>query len=197
MEYQKEFSNIVGLVSYKELEMLMQLAEGVPNYGKIVEIGSYMGKSTIALANSVNQTVDIDAIDLFPDETIFLPNIGNPTEKGWPENNKVYYQRQEFIKNTSTYPNIKMIVAGSSRELNYPLIPHIDLLFLDASHRNPSDLEYIQYFMPRMKPNCIICGHDYGESFPDVVANVRMLENYYSQTVSLVDTFWWIKVING
>lgn len=43
-------ANVEGFISYEELELLHSLAASVPAGSKIVEIGAYRGRSTIALA---------------------------------------------------------------------------------------------------------------------------------------------------
>lgn len=178
-------------MSRLELITLGQLATSVPDSGRIVEIGSYMGKSTCQLARHALPTVGIDAIDLFPEETVFMP----PSHwRGYPENNRVYRQRDLFIQNTSAYPNIRMIVASSSRELGYSLEPQIDLLFLDAEHSNPSDRDYLEYFMPRMRVGGILSGHDFDPNFPDVIANVNWLEQYYGTRATIIESLWWLQV---
>lgn len=187
-----EFYDIVGLITEQEWLTLTYLAEQVKENGKIIEIGSYMGKSTVGLAKGAHTTVSIDAIDLFPEETTFLPN--DTYVPGFPKHDVTYKQRLEFIKNTKKYPNIRMIIADNASQLDYKLEPHIDLLFLDANHRNPIDLDYLKYFIPRMKVGGIISGHDFISNFPDVISNVKMLENYYSTKATIIETLWYVKV---
>jgi hypothetical protein len=49
---------------------------------------------------------------------------------------------------------------------------------------NPRDWENITYFSQFLKPNGMICGHDYYYPFPDVIENVKRLENLYNTKAS-------------
>ena len=75
----------------------------------------------------------------------------------------------------------------------------IDLFFLDASHTNPSDWEILEYFIPFIKTNGIICGHDYDENqFPDVVENLKKLELLFNTKVVLFkNSSIWMIYKNG
>ena len=74
----------------------------------------------------------------------------------------------------------------------------IDVFFLDAAHTNPSDWENITYFSQFLKPNSMICGHDYIPQFPDVVENVRRLEKKYNTKVKTYEqTSLWSIAVTG
>lgn len=150
-------TTIFGFMAPQELMQLSVWAKAVPPGGVIVEVGSYLGLSASAWADA-DPSVKIYCIDTFSD-------------------------LEGFIKNTSKYPNVIPLKGDSPNNIQYPG-DLIDIFFLDASHTNPSDLEYIEYFLPLIKPGGLLCGHDYGDMrYPDIMTNIKMLEERLNQKV--------------
>lgn len=63
--------------------------------------------------------------------------------------------------------------------------PLVDIFFLDGMHSNPEDINAINFMMRYLKPGSILCGHDYADSAPDVIANTKELEKRLNQKVTL------------
>lgn len=152
--------DIPGWMMEVELREIERLAAQVPANGLIVEIGSYYGRSTYAWAKSCDPSVKVLAIDQFFEKD----------------------QRKQFDLYTAGIENIEVIHGVMPQDNVYP--GHmIDLLFIDTTHKNPNDMDIIQYFLPFIKPGGILSGHDYYETFPDVITNVRILEERFNQQV--------------
>lgn len=162
--------NIPGHMLQEELEQIEYLASLVPENGNIVEIGSLFGRSAVAWAKSCHPSVNVYCVDLFHNVMV------NPSVS--------FYE--DFIKNTQDMPNIIPIRAFSPYAFETKL-PDVkfDLVFLDAIHTNPSDIDNIRYFLPKIKSGGILCGHDYDFGWPDVVQNVRELEKELGVAVQL------------
>lgn len=143
-----------------ELQEIERLASEVPANGLIVEVGCLYGRSTYAWAKSCDPSVKVLVIDPFYEE----------------------HQRDKFDANTAGIENIEVLFGKVPDKMIYPGYL-IDLLFIDATHHNPNDLEIIEYFLPFIKKGGIISGHDYFVDYPDVVANVRLLEERLNQKV--------------
>jgi len=151
-------TSILGFMAPRELLQISEWAKMVPADGVIVEVGSYLGLSASAWAEA-DSSVKVYCIDKFDDLA-------------------------GFIKNTSNYPNVIPLRGDSPNNVDYPG-DLIDIFFLDASHTNPSDLEYIEYFLPLIKPGGLFCGHDYGDSrYPDIMTNIKLLEDMLGQKVT-------------
>lgn len=144
-----------------ELQEIERLASEVPANGLIVEVGCLYGRSTYAWAKSCHPSVKVLAIDAFYEEG----------------------QRAKFDANIAGIENINVIHGAIPYDNVYPDY-EIDLLFIDATHYNPNDLDIIEYFFPFMKQGGILCGHDYHETHSDVVSNVRFLEDRLKQKVT-------------
>jgi predicted O-methyltransferase YrrM len=59
----------------------------------------------------------------------------------------------------------------------------VDMVFIDADHSHPAPLNDIQAWLPKLKPDGLLCGHDAG--FRGVK---RALEQYPHEIV--VDGIW-------
>lgn len=165
--------DIPGWMTEPELQDIERLAAQVPANGLIVEVGCLYGRSTYAWAKSCDPSVKVIVIDPFYGEG----------------------QREKFDANTAGIENIEVIHGIAPRNMIYP--GHmIDLIFIDATHFNPSDMNIIEYFLPFIKPGGILSGHDYYETFPDVITNVRILEERFNAPVMCTPgtTIWSFKV---
>jgi hypothetical protein len=174
-------NQVLGWLSHSEQHIISLLAKKVQPLGVIVELGSFLGKSSVAWADNADKTVTIYCIDVFPRN--WKSNTSAYYKNETPEPNIEYDTLTEFIKNTSKYPNIKMIQGFSpnrfdqQNKLLFDSITGIDLFFLDAYHRNPNDWDNIIHFLPKINSKGIICGHDYNhKDYPDVKTNVERLE---------------------
>ena len=166
---------ILGWMSKQDLKALKLIAQSVPENGTIVEVGSYMGKSAVTFAQNA-PTSNIYCIDLFEEEKIVNHRYSDELckEHDLPLNG-TYNTYKLFKENTKDYSNIHMIRGYSPDEIQFD--DFIDLFFLDASHKNPNDVENINYFLRFMKDKSVIAGHDYDpHRYPDVVENVHSLE---------------------
>lgn len=144
-----------------ELQEIERLAAEVPFNGLIVEVGCLYGRSTYAWAKSCDPSVKVLVIDPF-------------YEQG---------QRKKFDENTAGIENIEVIDGKAPDKMIYP--GHmIDLIFIDATHYNPNDMDIIEYFLPFIKSGGILSGHDYYDTYLDVTTNVRILEERFNQKVT-------------
>lgn len=182
-------NNIIGWFAVGDCHALSILAKQVPENGIIVEVGSLFGKSSVSLAENAHPSVKIYCIDLF-NESLVPNNNCEYNNTDFPIYKKTYNAAVEFKKNTATFSNIIMIKGSSPQcftdDTEIAQLRNIDLFFLDASHFNPNDWENIEFFLPRIKRNGIISGHDFYENklFPDVNENVEKLEKQFQQTVT-------------
>ena len=154
--------NIDGFMEEFELIQLAKWAEEVPKDGIIVEVGSYKGRSSYAWAKSCDPSVTVYCCDRFDDS------------------------EDEFKLNTKDIPNIIPIKGNIPYDMGGWIPRPIDVFFLDGAHKNPEDIDAINYFLPLIKKGGIICGHDYypiERHTPDIINNVRMLEERLNQPV--------------
>lgn len=174
--------NIPGWLTVDELTVIEKLATQVPKSGVIVEIGSLMGRSSYCWATSCDPSVKVYCVDIFYEH--YKVNHQVPKEicdkNNFPLSDHVYNTRLEFQNHTRHLSNVIQI-TGHSPDISLPGDP-LDLLFLDASHSNPNDWDNIEFFLPMIKPNGIISGHDC--DLPDVRHNISRLETMLHKSVT-------------
>ena len=190
--------DVPGLSTTKDIDIIYECARTVPENGIIVEIGSLFGRTAVAFSEGAHSSVKIYCIDYFNEHThLSPPSQGQgATNNDFWQPNKVYNKEEEFTKFTKDYKNIIPLKLKQNLKV-YPYDKEsIDLLFLDCAHKNPDDLMNILYFKKFLKPNALICGHDYDETYPDVIHNVKILEKLYKTTVTLYhrSSIWTIRI---
>ncbi len=135
-------NNTDGWMTYAELKWLAKKAK---KHHTIVEIGSYHGRSTRAMAD--NSQAKIYAVDDFlgpRDKTITpLPHL------------------ELFIGNMNDHVQsgkVQIVVANTN---DLPELPRPDMVFIDGSHQYNDVVHDINYWKERILPGGLICGHDY------------------------------------
>jgi hypothetical protein len=180
-------NQIRGWMSIGELRAIESWATEVPANGSIVEIGSYMGRSTFCWASSCLPSVSVYAVDVwagepsthnFPSDVVKQHDFPLPTDV-----NTI----TTFLENVRGLDNIIPV------HVPHTPIPDINpnIVFIDSTHKNPLEWDYIEHWLPKIVPGGIICGHDNFGDFPDVEENVRRLERILNQRVeSPAGTLW-------
>lgn len=152
-----------------DLTSIKVIAEQLKPNSVIVELGSLYGRSSACWATYCDPSIKIYCIDSFT----------------YP------YSYEVFTENLKEHKNVIPIkTTKSPYTLNFTE-SEIDLFFLDGEHSNPNDIDNINYFRKLMKPGSIICGHDYSKNFPDVIENVKFLEQEYNTTALLSPSSIW------
>lgn len=178
--------SIIGHMFESELKIIEAWAQSVPKNGVVVEVGSFFGRSAVCWAMSADPSVKIHCGDIFVDQfttgSTPVPKFGRLA--GHPLPSTTYYQWNDFKENVKDFPNIIPMRGMCPQGISYSG-EAIDIFFLDAAHTNPSDWENITYFSQFLKPNGMICGHDYSHSFPEVIDNVKRLEDLYKTKATI------------
>jgi predicted O-methyltransferase YrrM len=188
---------ITGLTSKKDLDIVYEWAAKVPENGTIIEIGAFLGRTAVALAEGAPPSATIYSIDYFTSYKLMsapMAQNANGPDAWHPE--KIYNTEEELIKNTKDYKNIIPLKLDQHLKV-YPYNKEpIDLLFLDGRHQNPDDMINLLYFRKFLKPNALICGHDYHPDFPDVISNTIELEKMYKTMTTLYQhsCMWSIRI---
>ena len=104
--------DIPGFMSIRDLEVLEHLAQEVPEKGVIVEVGSFMGRSSWALAKSCENSVQVYCVDPWPTYTLSEEDLESMA--GYKEGMKLEFST--FQKNVQDCSNITAI-EGCSTEI--------------------------------------------------------------------------------
>ena len=146
--------SIEGYTKESELELLLRLAESMPAGAVVVEVGSFRGRSTVAIAEGLRSVAGarLIAVDTF---------AGDP---GWTEIADVSEARRLFDRNTSEIDFLDVIQAESVRAAAQVADGSIDWVFIDALHDYRSVRADIRAWAPKVRPGGLISGHDYGRA---------------------------------
>jgi predicted O-methyltransferase YrrM len=172
-------TQVLGWMSHTELAWL---AEQASKRSQVVEIGSYLGRSTRALAdNSCGRVYAIDTwrnADVHPYMRVppfmlgedwcwnaFLRNVGD-----------LIPDRLEVRRRQSAQAALEF--AGEGRTF--------DLIFIDGAHDYQSVKEDIQAWRPLLKDGGLLCGHDFIAKHMGVVEAVREEVKEFE----VMDTIW-------
>lgn len=125
-------------------EALIWLAEQARRRTRIVEIGSYKGRSTKALCDNTQGTVL--AIDDFagPRDVVGQQNVLG-----------------DFLGNLGDHFGVTLMVDLGSHEGAAARHPEtFDMVFIDGDHEYESVRRDISQWLPKIEPGGIICGDD-------------------------------------
>lgn len=164
---------VEGWMSYSELTYLACTAEKSP---MILEIGSWLGRSTCALA--ANTTGTVWAVDTWE----------GTAEQGFTVDKEQLFS--EFLHNTSGLP-IVPVMQHSRLAVRQLSRLRFDMIFIDAAHDYESVKSDISTYFPLLRRGGIICGHDHHNNWPGVKQAVGELLPVYK----VIDTIWTSEVL--
>lgn len=162
MPLSNDVYSIEGFLSAAEAELLYRLATEVSPNGRIVEIGSYRGKSTVCLGLGAKWAgAQVWAIDPHNDY-----QVNESTHYGMENHaallaNLVKFEVADTVR----------VVALASIDVweQWPTRGQaIDLLWIDGLHDYDSVSDDLTYWMQYCTPVARIAVHDHSEHFPDV-----------------------------
>ena len=118
---------------------------------RIIEIGSYVGESTMIFADRFKEVVSVDPYindyDLEDAACLFAPF------------DKVY---EQFVRNTLPISNIKSIRETSKNAFSILKDQQWDMVYIDGLHTLEGVSYDIEHYKTIIKPGGFVCGHDYG-----------------------------------
>ena len=150
------------------------LAEQAIRHSRIVEIGSYLGRSTRALLDNTRGFV------------VAVDDWHGPREIEIPNRHTLY---ERFLANTRDCRNL-VIVKADHRELPEPEFAP-DFVFLDGAHEYEAVKQDIQTWLPRIAAGGMLCGHDYNwcngvnQAVDELLPNSQVAPN---------TSIWWVNI---
>ena len=148
-----------------------------------LEIGVWHGSSSVSALykNKINEGVFIDNWSLFQgNKDIFYENI----KKFNSENSKIN------------------VIEGDCFSVDLKTLPEFDIYLYDGAHEYENQYKAIEYFLPKLKNNCIVLIDDWNwdevkngtlQAFTDLNVNIKY--NYQIRTPQphneLGKTNWW------
>jgi predicted O-methyltransferase YrrM len=154
---------IEGFTKASELAALAEIAAGMPDGATVVEIGSWKGRSTVAIASALPPGATLRAVDTFG---------GDPA---WDRFGEIDQQSVlgEFRRSTAAFANVSATVGRSVETARTIADGTLDWVFIDALHDFRNVLRDIRAWAPKLRPGGLLSGHDYGRA--GVTDAVRVL----------------------
>jgi len=137
----------------------LELLDATPEGGVFVELGCYKGKSTSFIGVEIHkQKRDINffAVDSFQGATNSTDENEVKAYVGISDIEQTYLESIAPIGN-----KIQTIKSLSHEAANLFDDNSVDCLFIDAGHSYEAVKADIEAWLPKMKPNGIMAGHDY------------------------------------
>jgi hypothetical protein len=181
------FNNIMQFIklrqSYNLTNGLLDLIEYINKYSdtkkmSLVEIGSYLGESTVIFAQNF---AGVSSIDPFLGNYDVDDFIGS---RGDDEFNLFY---EKFKENISNYTNISHFKMRSD---DFKSESKFDVVYIDGEHTPDQVRKDIINFLPMIKIGGFISGHDYYEDngfVKDVVNDI------FGKPDMIFQDYSWIK----
>ena len=171
-------AQIDGFMARDELEWLHSQAL---KSDSIIELGSWKGRSTIALLEGCKGSVT--AIDNWQGHD----PASNGVLERLAKDEDVF---STFMENVKGYSNLRVIKADTedaAHNVAYDIQP-ADMVFIDAEHTYDGCKKDIKNWLPKAKK--VIAGHDYCDSWPGVVQAV----NEAFGQVNVAGTIWYKEI---
>jgi len=164
-----QLTKIPGMVGHgnpDELRLLFSLALACDEDGVIVEIGSWLGRSSafLGLGSYLSSRCPVFCVDHFQ---------GNPGKEdlffGPLDVGLTMYE--QFLANISRAGLTGLVtpLRGDSREIGRSFQGKITLLFIDACHEYEAVRADFEIWSAHVSPRGFVCFDDYHPSFPGVV----------------------------
>ena len=159
--------DVEGWLTEAQAQRLDRCARAVPRRGRIVEIGSFRGRSTIVLARAAPSDTEIVAIDPHlgsdrgPQEIAAQPELGEQ-------------DTQTFHANLERHGVLDRVTHVRMLSSDAPLPESIDLLYVDGAHRLRPARDDIVRWGARVRDGGTMLVHD---SFSSIGVTLALLSS--------------------
>lgn len=184
-----DLTRALAIDGWMHPDELRWLAEHAQRARRIIEVGSFQGRSTRALADHCTGVVY--AVDTWHDYEGDGDCQGQlVAAKGgtWAE------IQQAFTRHLADHlASGRVIPVVSTSQAALPTLTAIgqaDLVFIDGDHRYEACRRDIEGYAPLVRPGGILAGHDYGHrAWPGVQRAV----NEHFPAVQRCRSLWWVQ----
>lgn len=149
---------------------------------KMIEIGSYMGESTMMFGSS-DIFKEIHCIEPFTGQEEF----NQMYNYNWDDVENEFKINTRFFDNIILHRDFSYNVNNNFKDNDY------DFIYVDGAHDYKSVLNDLKMFLPKLKHNGIIGGHDWGDEWDSVKEAV--IRTIGKPDLIFQDTSW-LKIIN-
>lgn len=159
------YRTISGWMDYGDV--YRDIAVKLPVGGTFVELGVYQGRSLCYMAEYlqyIGKTALLFGYDIFDSSRYALGSDRLPSgisSSDWA--NTIEREIREFWTGS-----VAVVSSCSDDAARFHKDASVDAIFVDASHQEDAVFRDITSWLPKLKPNGIIAGHDFSPHFPGV-----------------------------
>jgi predicted O-methyltransferase YrrM len=150
----------------------------------MIEIGSFVGESTVLFAQSFKKVIAID-----PFEADYDPQ--DPTSYLFEFDN-VY---QTYLDRITVYSNIETIIDTSDDAVKELVGKEFDFVYIDGLHTYEGVKTDITNYLPLVKKGGVIGGHDYTDKIPHLVGVYEAVNEMFGTPDKVFGDNSWIKYV--
>ncbi len=148
-------SFISGWLNRKEAELLFELASTVPPGQDIVEVGSYLGRSTAFLAQGASAAgVTVHAVDPFDGGQLQLVS----REENFDTSKQFWRNMREIGVAERVEAHVTTSTSAAASYVGRP----VGLLFVDGNHSEKAVYADGSGWAPHLAPRCLLAFDDIG-----------------------------------
>jgi predicted O-methyltransferase YrrM len=177
--------NALATEGWMKTAVLEWLAEKASKLRTIAEIGSWIGRSTTAMADNMEGSGLILAVDTWS---------GSEEHESFLADKPPDFVYGIFCKNLKKYMDsgrvcpVHLPSVEAARVFQAIGYAGFDMVFMDAAHDYENVKADIQAWKPLVKPGGLLCGHDWGH--PPIVQAVGELLG----TPKTSSTIWYARM---
>ena len=162
--------NVEGWMSDGQARRLWDRASAVPPGGRIVEIGSFRGRSAIVLARAAGGKAEVIAIDPHAGNDRGPQEIHGSVDEGEADN----VAFRENLEHAGVADAVRHVRLPSQDALSAVSGP-VDLLYVDGAHRLRPAMDDISRWGARVRAGGTMLVHDSFSSIGVTLALLRLL----------------------
>lgn len=149
-----------GWIAHDELVWLARATKSLPENAIIVQVGVWHGKSSRAISDNMPKDAKLFDVDTFNGSSGEPDQHATAKEREGDHCFQWYWDNQyEQILKGEVIP-MRMHSANAAHTLAHRGIK-VDMVFIDADHTHEGVRDDINAWLPLLKDDGILCGHDY------------------------------------
>ena len=186
-----DISSALTIPGWMEPDELEYLAHAASKSPRIVEIGSWQGRSARALVDNTDGVVI--CVDTWDNSAVGIKGWwrGEQVPEEWQKDDWLYRLFCENLKDV-LFERVFPIRVNSLRAAKERPPSKADFIFIDADHSYEAVKADILAWRKHLAPNGILAGHDYG--FPDY-PGVKQAVDELVGPVRVINTIWTTEAI--
>ncbi len=163
-------SHVEGWLSKSQARRLWEGARRVRAPGRIVEIGSFRGRSTIVLSHAASAGVELVAIDPHGGSDRGPQEIAPDTQRG----DEDFAAFHENLRRVGVDERVRHVRLASDQALD-AIDGSVDMLYVDGAHRYRPARSDIEQWGQRVPPGGTMLVHDSFNAVGVMLAQLRLL----------------------